>query len=333
MIIFITYHYTLYVYKNYNFKLILLEVYKLINNNIKYKVTGRYMDGQKIIGYHLVGEDGSQSQETKERVIWLIGKGIITNMRIQIGQNKEVIIRGKGVNLNNLPVYDAIKQQYRDDDISQSAANTKVPVSKDISDASPMGQFTIVKRIMFKNKCLGYEVSDYSGTITRMKRDNVIQLAVQKLISNAIAQKYKKPNKMIPDIILRGVGCDLSKLPILIITEEGKIIDPTIESSDLTVRSAYMKHSGIIRNTLTNDTIQFRSGDFIICGANGELSIKSRIEVEEEYARDTDSTKAICDDYLNTSSDYFIEIFGNKPISLTADMIKTWAILKPKLKN
>jgi hypothetical protein len=261
----------------------------------------------------------------------MIGKGLISNMRIQFGANKEAIIRGKGVNLNNLPVYDQGKQQFRNNDISQQAANSKVSTAKSSVDgANQMGQYTILKRIMYKNNCLGYEVQDYSGAITRKKRDNVINLAVQKLISNAVAQKYTRPGKTSPEIILRGVGCDLNKLPILIVDNNGKIIDPTVDKSGLTVRSAYMKNSGLIRNTLNGTTVTFKAGDFIICGANGDIAIKSRLEVEKEYTKANDNNSAICDDYLNGPTNYSIEIFGNKSIQLTDKMIKSWVILKHK---
>lgn len=302
----------------------------MTNNNIMYKVTGRYMEGQKVIGYHLVGEDGSQAQETKSRVIWLINRGMISNMRIQLGPDNEAIIRGKGINLNNLPVFDIGKQQYRDNDISQDAANTNVNVSKHVKDANAMGQYKILKRIMYKNKCLGYELQDYSGQITRKKREQVIELAVQRLISNAIAQKYKRQDRDIPDIGLRGAGCDLNSLPILIVTDQGKIVDPTVEVSNLTVRSAYMKHSGIITNINTNETIPFKTGDFILCGVNGKIEIKNRLEVEQEYKRDTESNMAICDNYLSSLSNYKIEVFGNKAIQLEPKIIKSWAILKHK---
>lgn len=300
----------------------------MFNPNTIYNVTGRYMEGQKIVGYHLLGEDGSQAQETKERVIYLIRKGLISNMRIQMDANNEAIIRGKGINLNNLPVYDLGKQQFRNNAISQSAANTKVHVKGTVANANPMGQYKILKRIMYKQNCLGYELQDYSGAITRKKRDAVINLAVQKLISNAVAQKYTKPGETTPRLILRGVECDLGKLPILIVNEKGKIIDPTVELSELTVRSAYMKRSGIIYNKVNNAKIPFKAGDFILCGANGELSIKSRLDVESTYIKDTESQEAICDSYLNNLSDYHIELFGSKPFQLTADMIKAWAILK-----
>lgn len=302
----------------------------MINPNTIYNVTGRYMDGQKIVGYHLVGEDGSQAQESKERVIWLIGKGLIANMRIQVA-NKEVIIRGKGINLNNLPVFDQGKQQFRNNNISQSAANTKVPVKTNIvAEANPMGQYRILRRIMYGNSCLGYEVQDYSGAITRKKREDVINLAIQKLVSNAVAQKYNKPGDTKTTVILRGVDCDLAKLPILIVNKQGKIVDPTTDNSEVTVRSAYMKHNGVIYDSLNNTKITFKAGDFILCGANGEIKIKDRLTVEKEYTKDTESQKAICDDYLANSEYYTIEMFGNKPVKLSANMIKSWAILKPK---
>lgn len=301
----------------------------MINPGVIYSVTGRYMDGQKIIGYHLVGQDGSQSQESKERVIYLINKGVIDNMRTQIGTDKEIIIRGKGVNLNNLPVFDPVKGQYRNNEVSQSAANTSVPVKDKVQDASPMGQYQILRRIMLKNSCIGYELQNYSGKTVRKSRDDVIKLGIERLLSNAIVQKYTKKGENVSRLILRGVDCDLSKLPILIVSDDGKIIDPKVNAGNLTIRGAYMKHSGIIHDSLHNKKIPFRAGDFILCGANGEIFIKDRLNVENGFKTDTESASAVCDDYLSVSSNYTIEIFGTKPIKITEKMIKSWAILKP----
>ena len=302
----------------------------MVNPNVVYRVTGRYMDGQKVIGYHLVGEDGSQAQESRDRVIWLIGKGVITNMRVQLGADGEAILRGKGINLNNLPVYDPNKDKYRNTESSQQVANSGVSVRKSsVAGVSPMGQYTITHRIMIKNKCLGYQLIDYSGAVTRKKRDEVIKLAIQKLISNAVVQRYTKPETNKPELILRGVNCELSKLPILVVSDNGKIVDPTKNKDGFTVRSAYMKHSGIIHDTVNNIRIPFKAGDFIICEANGAIIIKDRLSVEKLYKKDTESAQAFCDDYLDTASNCYIELFGSKPIQLTKAMIKSWIILKP----
>lgn len=304
----------------------------MVNPNVIYRVTGRYMDGQKIIGYHLVGEDGSQAQESRDRVIWLIGKGVIANMRVQIGAEGEAILRGKGINLNNLPVYDPNKDKYRNTESSQQAANSSVSVRKsNVADVSPMGQYTITHRIMLKNKCLGYQLVDYSGTATRKKREDVIKLAIQKLVSNAVVQRYTKPETNKPELILRGVNCELSKLPILVVGENGKIVDPTKNKDSFTVRSAYMKHSGIIHDTINNTRIPFKAGDFIICEASGGIIIKDRLSVEKLYKKDTESAQAFCDDYLDIASNCYIELFGSKPIQLTQAMIKSWIILKPRV--
>lgn len=302
----------------------------MINPNVIYTVTGRYMDGQRLVAYHLVGEDGSQAKEPKERVIVLIQQGLISNMRLQIGSNGEAIIRGKKINLNNLPVFDEAKQQFRGDDISQSAANSSVSVKKStVDNASTMGQYKILKRIMMKNKCLGYEIQDHSGRITRKKRDDVVRLATQKLISNAVANKYSGKDGQL-HIILRGVDCDLAKLPMLIVNEHGKIVDPTKDESAITVRCAYMKHGGTIHDSAKNKRINFKFGEYIICGINGSISIKSKEEVAKEYNIDKNSQSAICDDYLESVKNYYIEIFGSKKVQMTPNMVLGWAILKPK---
>lgn len=303
----------------------------MINPNVMYSVTGRYVDGNKVLGYHLVGDDGSQSRETRERIIWLIGKGIISNMRTQVDEDGNILIRGKGVNLNTLPKFDVAKQKYSNSNISQEVANSKVDISKStVDNIDKMGQYKILRRIMYKNNCLGYEVQDYSGKITKMKRDNVINFAMQKLICNAEARKYIDSGSNTPKITLRGVGCELSKLPFLIVTDKGEIVDPAKETDKFTVRGAYMKCGGIIKQVSTGKTKAFRNGDFIVCKLNGDINILSRIEMESKYTIKNDESKAACDDYLYNMGSYQIELFGNKPINLTGDMVKSWTIFKPK---
>lgn len=303
----------------------------MINPNITYEVNGRYMDGQKVIGYHLVGKDGSESQENKDRVIWLIGKGIITNMRIQTGNDGEVIIRGKGVNLNNLPVYDPVKDRYRSNGVVQHGINYAVPTKKaPVKNIDITGQYTITHRIMYKNNCIGYQLVDYKGKATRKQRDDVKKLAIQKLISNATVNRYTKQETGKTELILRGVNCELNKLPILVVDSNGKIVDPTQNKSKFTVRIAYMKRSGIIRDTVRNKETRFKAGDVIVCEASGDINIMDSITAKKTYTRDTESAHAFCDDYLEIASNCYIEVFGDKPIQLNARTINGWAIMKPR---
>ena len=301
----------------------------MTNPNVLYSVTGRYMAGQKLVAYHLVGEDGSQAQETKDRVIYLIRNGIITNMRLQIAEDGDTIIRGKGVNLNNLPVFDIKKQKFRDDDISQSVANSGVNVSKRVDSANRMGQYTILRRIMYKTTCMGYEVQSYNGDIYRKKKEQVVELAVQRLISNAIAQKTVDMKTGKIKIGLRGVNCELKKLPILIVSKQGKIVDPKADKSVLTIRGAYLKRAGVIRELNSGKQKAFKHGEFLVCYPDGSLDITSKDYLVKYYKQDTERDNATCDDYLDDVNNYSIEIFGANPIVVNPNLVKSWMILKP----
>lgn len=300
----------------------------MVNMNIKYNVTGRYMDGQKILAYHLVGADGSQACESKERVIYLIGKGIISNMRTQLGKDGSLIIRGKGINLNTLPVYDNNKNKFRDNGLSQAAQNSRVSIDKsNVPNINQMGQYRIIKRIMHKNRCLGYEVQDYSNSVKRFSRDKVIELAIQKLISNAVANKITVNGKI--GVTLRGVDCDLNRLPMLIADSNGNILDPMKNMDKLSIRGASMKRSGVIKDNLRNKTLQFRAGDIIVCDPSGNICVKTKMDINSKYTVATGETQAVCDDYLDNTANYSLEVFGNTPIQLSTAIVKNWVILKP----
>lgn len=298
------------------------------NIGITYTVTGRYMEGQSLTGYHLVGSDGSQLREGRDRIIYLISKGLIDNMRTQSDGKGNLIIRGKGVNLNNLPVFDVAKQSFRNNSASQQVANTNVKPKKN-SGINPMGQYTVIKRIMFKNTCLGYLVKDYSGKEVRIRRDKAIELALKQLLSNVTAQKCC--NNGTQNIILRGKGCNLNSLPMLLVNEQGKIIDPSIDKTSLTFRAALIKRSGLIYDNTNGKKIPFEAGDFLICNVNGALDKKGRLEIEKNYDVDNISKSAVCDDYLDNTQNYSVEIFGNKPIQMKKEQILTWTIIKPKI--
>ena len=117
---------------------------------------------------------------------------------------------------------------------------------------------------------------------------------------------------------------------MLIVNEQGKIVDPTTDESSVTVRCAYMKHGGTIHDTMKHRDLNFKLGDFIVCGVNGDISIKSKTEITNKYTIDKMSQSAICDDYLDSVKNYYIEIFGSKTTQMTPGMVMGWAILKPK---
>lgn len=301
----------------------------MLNPNITYRVTGRYMDGQKVVGYHLIGEDGTQHRLSRDNVIYLIGNGLVENMRLQTGADGEIIPRGKGVNLNNLPAYDAKKDVYRDNASSRSVANTGVKVNNNKApNASPMGQYRLVKRVMRGQQCIGYEIQDCSGKCIRKNKDLVIELALKRLISNAIVQKHIKENGE-HYLGLRGVNCDLRKLPMLIVTDQGKIVDPLADRTKLTVRAVCLKRAGVIRELTTNSSKTFNAGSYLVCNPDGSFEIENRDYITSNYRPDHERAYAVCDSYLANSINYVIEIFGADIIKLNPTIIKNWVILKP----
>ena len=295
------------------------------SNSVTYTVVGRYMTGSAVTGYHLVGSDGNQAPITKERLIYMIGKGLVENMRVQ-ANGSELILRGKGINLNTLPVYDEKTKGLRGNAASQDAANSAV-VPKKNSGINPMGQLKISKRIMFKTSCLGYMVVDHSGREMKLSRDKVIELALQKLISNATVQRYTEPGEDTPRFILRGAGCDLSELPALLVDGNGKIIDPTADRSEIKMRATRMKRGGIIHDKVKSIDITFQPGDFLVCGIKCVIRSLSEADMNSKFKVDTSSNMAICDEYLENLKNYTVEIFGTVAREIKPEQIMKWTII------
>lgn len=290
-----------------------------------YRVVGRYMTGSTVSGYHLVGIDGSQVKASKDRAIYMIGRGLIENMRVQSSESG-VIVRGKGVNLNMLPVYDLNKDAFRDNKYSQDAANTNVQPKKD-SGINPMGQMEITKRIMYKTTCLGYMVKDRSGKEIKLSRDKVIELAVQRLISNATVQKYTDRSTGKTRLILRGAGSDLTELPALIVDSTGRIVDPNKVDSNTKMRVVRMKRGGIVYNKEKDKKYTFETGDYLVCGNNAVIRPMNKSDALRKLKVDTEGTSAICDVSLENLVNYPIEIFGNKVQTLSKEQVLTWQIV------
>lgn len=281
-------------------------------NTVMYRVVGRYMNGSNVTGYHLIGSDGSQIRVTKDYIVYLIGKGVVENMRVQANGNK-LILRGRGVNLNELPIYDEKREEFR--------GNNK---GKVIS----MGEMVVTKRIMYKNKCLGYMVRDVSGKEWKLSREKVKELALKKMIKNVTAQKYRDPNSGEVKLILRGVGCDLSKLPILIVDPTGKIIDP-LKDKDMTMRAVKVKRAGVLYDKANNKMMPFEAGDYIVCSIDGMKVVKAN-DMDKNYKVETGYTMAACDNYLDKLNNYYIEIFGSEPKPIPSSIVLKWSIVSRK---
>lgn len=302
----------------------------MANMNITYRVTGRYMNGSAVEAYHLVGEDGTQMVANKEHIIFLIGRGQIENMRLQ-SNGSSMIIRGKGINLNELPIFDTAKGNFRGNAASQAVASTNV-VPKKNSGVNVMGQLRLTKRIMHKTTCLGYIVTDANGVEKKLSRKRVLELATQKLISNAVVQRWAPKGETQSQLILRGVGCDINALPVVTVDQNGNIVDVSEVSKQeyVYMRAVRMKRGGIVHDNVKNRNMGFESGDYILCGINGMLKpIKSSI-AKDIFTIDGEGTSAVCDEFLNNLAMYPVELFGGSVQSLSEAQVRRWPIVKVK---
>lgn len=165
----------------------------------QYQIVGRYMDGKEVTAYHLQSlENGKSGRYTKDQIYFLVGRDQITNCEGQLYQDK-VILRGKGISLEDLPIQQENGAITRTDNVGK--------VRRGATTADVMTQVIIVGSLVRGRNVAGYVVQNAGGGRTSVNRDELLQLARDGRIGNARVQSYKGR------LILKGVGVDLSQLP------------------------------------------------------------------------------------------------------------------------
>lgn len=283
----------------------------------KYRVTGRYMAGNEIVAYHVVDANGNGGPIQREQILVMTARGEIENLRVQ-NSGDNVIIRGKGINLNNLPVFDIKNQKFRNG-IENGLDNKPV---KSVSNT--LSQYTITKRLMHKTTCVGYVVQDRSGKEVKLSRQNIIKLASNGLISNATVNKYTPNGSKETRIIVRGVGCDLSKLPYIMIDINGEECG---SNNETLIRATMTNRSGIIHNESSGQSIRFESGDYILCTQNCGFKV-IRGQSARQMIKLSESKQAMCDANINNTKNYTIEFIGSSKRRLSPEIISKWPVVK-----
>lgn len=165
----------------------------------QYQIVGRYMDGKEVTAYHLQSlENGKSGRYTKDQIYFLVGRDQITNCEGQLYQDK-VILRGKGMSLEDLPIQQENGTITRTDNVGK--------VRRGATTADVMTQVIIVGSLVRGRNVAGYVVQNAGGGRTSVNRDELLQLARDGRIGNARVQSYQGR------LILKGVGVDLSQLP------------------------------------------------------------------------------------------------------------------------
>lgn len=171
----------------------------LNNKRTMYQIVGRYMDGKEAVAYQLQSIDSDKSaQFTREQVCYLVGRDQVTNCEGQL-YNGKVLLRGKGVNFDNLPT----KQ------IDGEFKNTESlgRIRKDATAEQVMNQFMLIGTMKQGNNTIGYIVKNAGNATKRLSRAKILELAEQGRIGNARVQRYNG------QLLLRGVNCNIDELP------------------------------------------------------------------------------------------------------------------------
>lgn len=189
---------------------------------LKYKIVGRYMDGTAVTAYHIIGTNGVEVKASKDLVTYYIGRGMITNAKCQPSSDGNLIIRGMGINLNDLPV-----KNERTGEIKDSHGGQSINVAARTNKKN-MLQMEIIARLFNGNRVIGYVIRDSYGNEKKIDRDTIMKMAEAGRISNArIAQDGD-------DKVLRGIGCKIDELPRMRVSKDNKIevIDEIKEKHD-----------------------------------------------------------------------------------------------------
>jgi hypothetical protein len=257
-----------------------------------YMACGVYKEGDKITAYRLMKSDGSTVDVSRERLIRMITEGCVHNMRVQITSGGEVI-RGKGINLSNLRVYSA--------------------------ESDKIKEYNIVKRIIKKKKCIGYEVVDTDGGSKNISVKTAYKMISDGSIVNADIAKKNINGKEYTVIV--GKGIKLSSLEEVIITNGKMLNDKNKES--VTCRVLETMSSGIIYDK-ENDTMQrFIKGQVIAYNPNGRMYVLSKdsIEYTEKKTADSDSNEDRCEEYI-------IKYSNGEQESLSKEKVNMWKVAR-----
>lgn len=173
----------------------------MTDTNLKYRITGRYMDGASVVAYHITGSNGDERRVSREMLTYYIGRNMVINAKCQPGTEGQIIIRGVGMNLNDLPV-----MNIRTGEVKASHGGRSLD-SVIQRNGAKKSQFEIISRIYNGNKNIGYVLRSSNGTERKLDRDTVLKLASNGMISNAQTSRDGE------ELILRGVGCQLDTLP------------------------------------------------------------------------------------------------------------------------
>lgn len=151
---------------------------------IEYQLVGRYMDGKRVVGYHLYCLDnGKNGRYTPEQFAYLVGRAQVTNVEGQIFKD-DMLYRGiNGTDMSKLPV--------QNEDGTLSRTQNMGHIKKGASGQDVMTQLMFVAKIKDPRdarRTLGYVIQNSGGARRQLNMDQAYALARSGKVGNAKAQ-------------------------------------------------------------------------------------------------------------------------------------------------
>lgn len=175
----------------------------MAREKVSYTMVGRYKQGNEVVAYHLQSlEQGKAGKFSREQVIYLIGRGQVSNCTAQLYKDG-VIIRGVGMNLEELPVIQT------DGNGNSSVRGVEgASIKKSATHQQILEQVAIVAEVKDGTKKWGFVVRNNAGATKAFTRAQIVKLAEEGRISNARVQQDRGQT------LLRGsAGTNLTALP------------------------------------------------------------------------------------------------------------------------
>lgn len=226
----------------------------MYGTGLQYKIAYRFMSGNEVTGYQIVGTDGRTMRASKELVAYFAGKGMVSNAKIQTNtEDGTISLRGVGININDLPVINEktgeVKNKHGGEVIGKLGVG-KVDNSK----------FEMAARIFAGAQLVGYLLRDKTGKEHTLPRSTVLKYAKEgRVIGVNVTQSNGTD-------VMRGMSISIDDLPRINISRDNsgavriapkateEIIESVIAPKTVPVdREVYVEFASVKANIANNN--------------------------------------------------------------------------------
>lgn len=159
-------------------------------DDLKYMIVGRYMDGTRVVGYHLKLSNGTHRRYSREALAFLVAKGVVLNCsgRIEESNGGSIQFCGKnGTVLTDLPIQKVSELPKKKKEFNEESHQHMEKVLK--SEEAKVAITHLVCHDDDSRVILGYIVKNANNHQQYVDRQSIKKIAACGLILNARVQK------------------------------------------------------------------------------------------------------------------------------------------------